>query len=50
MYDARCQDLHYRQVLLQNLMECFDGSEVTGKGNDSIAQKQNCVVEEIKRS
>ena len=40
--------LHYRQVLLQNLMECFDGSEVTGKGNDSIAQKQNCVVEEIK--
>ena len=34
--------LHHQQL------ECFDGSEVTGKGNDSIAQKQNCVVEEIK--
>ena len=40
--------LHYQQVLFQNLLECFDGSGVTGKGNDSIAQKQNCVVEEIK--
>ena len=40
--------LHYQQVLFQNLIECFDGSEVTGKGNDSIAQKQNCVIEEIK--
>ena len=40
--------LHYQQVCFQNLIECFDGSEVTGKGNDSIAQKQNCVVEEIK--
>ena len=29
-------------------IECFDGSEVTGKGNDSIVQKQNRVVEEIK--
>ena len=27
---------------------CFDGSDVTGKGNDSILQKQNCVVEEMK--
>ena len=34
--------LHHQQL------ECFDGSEVTGKDNDSIAQKQNCVVEEIK--
>ena len=25
-----------------------NGSEMTGKGNDSIVQKQNCVVEEIK--
>ena len=40
--------LRYQQVLFQNLIEYFDGSEVTGKGNDSIAQKQNCVVEEIK--
>ena len=28
-------------------LECFDGSEVTGKGNDSFVQKQSCVVEEI---
>ena len=41
--------LHYQQVLFQNLIECFDGSEVTGKGNDLIAQKRNCVVEEIKK-
>ena len=40
--------LHYQQVLFRNLIECFDGSEVTGKGNDSIPQTQNCVVEEIK--
>ena len=40
--------LHYQQVLLHNLIECFEGSEVTGKGNDSNAQKQNCVEEEIK--
>ena len=35
--------LHYQQV------ECFDGSEVTGKGTDSIVQKQNCFVEEKKK-
>ena len=29
-------------------LECFDGSEVTGKGNVSILQKQNCVVGEVK--
>ena len=28
-------------------LECFDGSEVTGKVNDSIVEKQYCVVEEI---
>ena len=28
-------------------LEFFNGSEVTGKGNDSIVQKQYCVVEEI---
>ena len=38
--------MHYQQVLSQK--ECFDGSEVTGKGDVSIVQKQNCVVEEIK--
>ena len=37
MYGARRQDF-----------ESFDGSEVTGKGNDSIVQKQICVVEEVK--
>ena len=39
-----------QQVLFQNLIQCFDGSEVTGIGNDSIAQKHNCVVEEIKEA
>ena len=32
--------LRYQQVLFQNYKECFDGSEVTGKGNDSTVQKQ----------
>ena len=40
--------LRYQQVFFSEL-ECFDGSGVTGKGNDSIVQKQNCVVEEIKK-
>ena len=40
--------LRYQQVLFQNeCFECFDGSEVTRKLNDSIVQKQYCVVEEI---
>ena len=40
--------LHYQQVLCE---ECFDISEVTTrKGNESIVQKENCVVEEIKKS
>ena len=31
------------------VLECFDGSEVTTrKGNESIVQKENCFVEEIK--
>ena len=38
--------LHCQQVLCQ---ECFDVSEVTTrKGNESIVQKENCLVEEIK--
>ena len=36
MYDARRRDFAY-----------FDDSEVSGTGNDSIVQKQYCVVEEI---
>ena len=37
---------HYQQVLC---LECFDGSEVTTrKGNESIVQKENCFVREIK--
>ena len=47
MYGARCQDFALSASFVSEL-ECFDGSEVTGKGNDSIVQKQNCVVEEIK--
>ena len=31
------------------MLECFDGSEVTTReGNEIVAQKENCVVEEIK--
>ena len=48
MYDARGRDFALSASLFQNLTECFDGSELTGKGNDSIAQTKNCVVEEIK--
>ena len=39
--------LRYQQVFVSEL-ECFDGREVTGKGNDSILLKQNCVLEEMK--
>ena len=28
-------------------IECFDGSEVTGKANNPIVQRQYCAVEEI---
>ena len=42
MHDARRRDF------ASSAIGVFDGSEVTGKGNDSIAQKQNCVVKEIK--
>ena len=31
-------------------LECFDGTDGTGKGNDSIVQKQNCVVREVKET
>ena len=37
--------LHYQPVLCK---ECFDVSEVTRKGNESIVRKENCFVEEIK--
>ena len=47
MYDAWRRDFALSASFVSEL-ECFDGSEVTGKGNDSIVQKQNCVVEEIK--
>ena len=47
MYDARRRDFALSASFVSEL-ECFDGSEVTGKCNDSIVQKQNCVVEEIK--
>ena len=47
LYGARCRDFALSASFVSEL-ECFDGSEVTGKGNDSIVQKQNCVVEEAK--
>ena len=47
MYDARRQDFTLSASFVSEL-ECFDGSEVAGKGTDSIVQKQNCVVEEVK--
>ena len=41
--------LHYQQVLCYNISLFFDVSEVTTrKGNESIVQKENCFVEEIK--
>ena len=39
MYDARRRDFALSTSFVPEL-ECFDGSEVTGKGNDSIPQKQ----------
>ena len=47
MYDARRRDFALSSSFVSEL-ECFDGSEVTGKGIGSILQKQNCVVKEIK--
>ena len=47
MYDARRWDFVLSASFVSEL-ECFDGSEVTGKGNDSILLKQNCVLEEMK--
>ena len=47
MYDARRRDFALSAGFVSEL-EFFDASEVTGKGNNSIGQKQNCVVEEIK--
>ena len=44
MYDARRRDF---ALSASSELECFDGSEVTGKVIDSIVQLQYCVVEEI---
>ena len=46
MYDAWRRDFALSASFVSEL-ECFDGSEVTRKVNDSIVQKQYCVVEEI---
>ena len=46
MYDAVRRDF---ALSASFVLECFDGSEVTtNKGNESIVQKENCFVEEIK--
>ena len=46
MYDAGRQDV---ALSASFVLECFDGSEVTtGKGNEPVLRKENCVVEEIK--
>ena len=47
MYEARRQDFALSASFVSEL-EFFDGSEVTGKANDSIVKKQNCFVEEVK--
>ena len=47
MHDAQRRDFALSASFVSEL-ECFDGSEVTGKGNDSIVEKQNCVVQETK--
>ena len=47
MCDARRQHFALLASFVSEV-ECFDGSEVTRKGNDSIVQRQNCVVEEVK--
>ena len=41
LYDARRRDFALSASFLSEL-ECFDGSEVTGKVNDSIVEKQCC--------
>ena len=46
MYDAWRRDFALSASFVSEL-ECFDGSEVTRKVNDSIVKKQYCVVEEI---
>ena len=46
MYDAVRRDF---ALSASFLLECFAGSEVTTReGNELVAQKENCVVEEIK--
>ena len=46
MYDTVRRDF---ALSASFVLECFDGSEVTAReGNELVAQKENCVVEEIK--
>ena len=46
MYDAVRWDF---ALSASFVLECFDGSEVTTrKGNELVAQKESCVVEEIR--
>ena len=47
MYDAVRRDFALSASFV--LLECFDGSELTTReGNESIVQKKNCFVQEIK--
>ena len=46
MYDAVRRDF---ALSASFVLECFDGSEVTTReGNELVAQKENCVVDELK--
>ena len=46
MYDALRRDF---ALSASFVLECFDGSEVTTRqGNELVAQKENCIVGEIK--
>ena len=51
MYDTRCRDFALSVSFVSEL-ECFDGSELTGKGNDSIVQNSEAKLccRENKRS
>ena len=47
MYDAVRRDF---ALSASFVLECFDGSEVTTReGNELVVQKENCVMEEIKK-
>ena len=48
MYDAVCRNF---ALSASFVLESFDGSDVTTReGNELIAEKENCVVEEIKEA